>query len=846
MTTDSCLQRSSSKWASKVASVREQLDKITADLASIDPRAKTAGMTVYLMEELGDARLRCEELVRYVAEATKLVEKSTHRDHFFEVAGHLIQGIPESLFKLQKAIQAVSLAASRMDYEELKQELRPEKVEELEQVLKDIRIRHVQRRSDPIRPWEQNMIDDLWKTPEAQSAKTAAEPWKATELKEMQDLLKARGYDPKDAKKLQDDGMGPYELEHRLKTTKPGEMGSLEFTHNLKKKASNDEKESRFEEGKPADPTENMSPEDARKWKEEHAKNKDNFKAAEDYSGKVYVVVLTKDGQRSKEGPFPSTNRYQEARELLTSKLGDPDVKSVAFERAEKPKSAAEVPVDRVKGAVASIERSLKDIKHHLEKGEKTPWSDVLSLFNDIRGASATMVRRLDKNASEEDFDPKLAAELPMDVAGDFQAAALALKNAARGMGVKKNTCIAVHLVASAVGKLKEERSSEALYRAYDIMHASGMWDLKEPLEARLACDDDKRSRFEEGKPADPTENMSPEDAKRWKEEHAKNKDNFKSAKRETHLEGKPGFTMCGERAHKDTLEDSVKDATCYYCKQQWEKTHKSAAGESEREFKELNKLAQGIAHNLDELRDDCKKLVTEMGKTEGWYAPNMSEDEVEKLGKTASDYRKKMFGWGGISFVKKKASGPNEQLYSQIRPGCGVTIVTPHGHQVTGMAIAPGPAGWILNVKGRPGIAHPENVVKVAGNEEKESRFEEGKPADPTENMSPEDAEKWKEEHAKNKDNFKAAARIVPLHEAKKGDMVEIPVGVPWPRDSKKEKFTGKVVRVLKDGGMLINVEKTRDNPGGHPNEDVGYVEIGPPKKEARDAEAWKADDAR
>lgn len=779
MTTDSCLQRSSSKWASKVASVREQLDKITADLASIDPRAKTAGMTVYLMEELGDARLRCEELVRYVAEATKLVEKSTHRDHFFEVAGHLIQGIPESLFKLQKAIQAVSLAASRMDYEELKQELRPEKVEELEQVLKDIRIRHVQRRSDPIRPWEQNMIDDLWKSPEARSAKT-------------------------------------------------------------------EEKESRFEEGKPADPTENMSPEDARKWKEEHDKNKDNFKAAEDYSGKVYVVVLTKDGQRSKEGPFPSTNRYQEARELLTSKLGDPDVKSVAFERAEKPKSAAEVPVDRVKGAVTSIERSLKDIKHHLEKGEKTPWGDVLSLFNDIRGASMAMVRKLDKNASEEDFDPKLAAELPMDVAGDFQAASLALKNAARGMGVKKNTCIAVHLVASAVGKLKEGRSSEALYRAYDIMHASGMWDLKEPLEARLACDDDKRSRFEEGKPADPTENMSPEDAKRWKEEHAKNKDNFKSAKRETHLEGKPGFTMCGERAHKDTLEDSVKDATCYYCKQQWERTHKSAAGESEREFKELNKLAQGIAHNLDELRDDCKKLVTEMGKTEGWYAPNMSEDEVEKLGKTASDYRKKMFGWGGISFVKKKASGPNEQLYSQIRPGCGVTIVTPHGHQVTGMAIAPGPAGWILNVKGRPGIAHPENVVKVAGNEEKESRFEEGKPADPTENMSPEDAEKWKEEHAKNKDNFKAAARIVPLHEAKKGDMVEIPVGVPWPRDSKKEKFTGKVVRVLKDGGMLVNVEKTRDNPGGHPNEDVGYVEIGPPKKEARDAEAWKADDAR
>lgn len=474
MTTDSCLQRSSSKWASKVASVREQLDKITADLASIDPRAKTAGMTVYLMEELGDARLRCEELVRYVAEATKLVEKSTHRDHFFEVAGHLIQGIPESLFKLQKAIQAVSLAASRMDYEELKQELRPEKVEELEQVLKDIRIRHVQRRSDPIRPWEQNMIDDLWKSPEAQSAKTAAEPWKATELKEMQDLLKARGYDPKDAKKLQDDGMGPYELEHRLKTTKPGEMGSLEFTHNLKKKkASDEEKESRFEEGKPADPTENMSPEDAKRWKEEHEKNKDNFKAAATTAPKLAAKL------------------EKLANDLYDFRVG-------------------------VRGAADEVQDLLEDSS-----------GDILS------GAYG--------NARVK------------DVRNELRAADNAMGEAARG---------AEYLALI----LKGRRTLQASKEAFD-----------------------------------------------------------------------PG-------------------------------------------------------------------------------------------------------------------------LYSRIKPGCGVTIVTPHGHQVTGMAIAPGPAGWILNVKGRPGIAHPENVVKVAGNDEKESRFEEGKPADPTENMAPEDAKKWKEEHAKNKDNFKSA----------------------------------------------------------------------------------------
>lgn len=37
-------------------------------------------------------------------------------------------------------------------------------------------------------------------------------------------------------------------------------------------------------------------------------------------------------------------------------------------------------------------------------------------------------------------------------------------------------------------------------------------------------------------------------------------------------------------------------------------------------------------------------------------------------------------------------------------------------------------------------------------------ARFEAGKPADPTENMSPEDRDKWWAEHEKNKDNFKQA----------------------------------------------------------------------------------------
>lgn len=113
---------------------------------------KEASALVYLQEELTDARMRCDQLKRYIAEAVKLINKSDKRDHFYEVAGNLLYGIPTAMFKLDKALDATALAASRMDYEELKSNLKPEKVTELEEVLDDVRIRRVDHRSAETHP----------------------------------------------------------------------------------------------------------------------------------------------------------------------------------------------------------------------------------------------------------------------------------------------------------------------------------------------------------------------------------------------------------------------------------------------------------------------------------------------------------------------------------------------------------------------------------------------------------------------------------------------------------------------------------------------------------------------
>jgi DNA-directed RNA polymerase subunit F len=104
------------------------------------------------MEELTDARLRCEQLKKFVSQAVRLIAESPHRDHFYEVAGDTIYGIPDSLFKLDKALSATALAASRLDYEELKTQLKPEKVQELEDVLRSVRIRQIDRVSPFIQP----------------------------------------------------------------------------------------------------------------------------------------------------------------------------------------------------------------------------------------------------------------------------------------------------------------------------------------------------------------------------------------------------------------------------------------------------------------------------------------------------------------------------------------------------------------------------------------------------------------------------------------------------------------------------------------------------------------------
>jgi hypothetical protein len=102
---------------------------------------RTAGATIYIQEELSDARVRCDQLKGYIAKVLNLINDSDKRDHIYAVAGDAITVIPDIILKIERSLGAAAMAVDKLDYEELRQVIRPQKVDELERILEDVRMK---------------------------------------------------------------------------------------------------------------------------------------------------------------------------------------------------------------------------------------------------------------------------------------------------------------------------------------------------------------------------------------------------------------------------------------------------------------------------------------------------------------------------------------------------------------------------------------------------------------------------------------------------------------------------------------------------------------------------------
>lgn len=115
-----------------------------------------AGATSFVQEELAKARNLADRLKRDVVKAIGLIHASSQRDHLYAVAGDIILGAPSTIQELERSLNAAAMAVDKLDYEEIRQVLRPEKVDELEAILDQVRI-HVPRRTGRM-PFEGNDV----------------------------------------------------------------------------------------------------------------------------------------------------------------------------------------------------------------------------------------------------------------------------------------------------------------------------------------------------------------------------------------------------------------------------------------------------------------------------------------------------------------------------------------------------------------------------------------------------------------------------------------------------------------------------------------------------------------
>lgn len=677
----------------------------------------------YLMEELGDARMRCDQLLRYVDKATKLVEKSSHKDHFFEVAGDLMRGIPETAFKLHKALQAVALAANRIDYEEIKQDLRPEKAEELERVFEDVRVRQVQRRSLPMSLNPGNVVEQL-----RGLAKQAREEGRL-DTERLGTLIAALeagapkvASDAGERAAAQLDAM-VHALEHPPEDEMPSRVRLAQVLRKtLGEHISVEAREVGFDnqgfdrqamlEAVPRDPAEVTG---ALSDFIKYARLVDSTGSAGDYKRMLGNLIGV-------------LNQAQYLTRIF-------DIEGTGF-----------------------IQRAVKAIM---------PYTNLRPMAN------YASVRAADDDRDAEFNEGKVAAGLYKSVEEEAMTevatAISALKHLLRGARNPRRARTMVMSALSAIGRLatvlgQDPAIAEAVNRARDILFRK--WSMTSVLDnevsstlyspadgPRFASEDAKRSRFEEGKPADPTENMSEDDAKAWKENTEEYGDKFKKSAKGEPLLPPPGLSSFAPMDAAVSIEGVITSLKQLH--RLLTATSNMRPGAISLVFKEaITELGAAAWHlNLPDLAAILEKarIKTRVKSVErvafaGDDEPTSLEGLDALLESLVANARiTKTFG----------GHGNYERMFFNLIKVVGNTKAIADNFEVPGMSLLDRVVKLLVPYAGgsRPMLASGDD-------DEKLSRFEEGKPADPTENMSEEDAKAWKDNTEEYGDKFKKSVR--------------------------------------------------------------------------------------
>jgi len=250
------------------------------------------------------------------------------------------------------------------------------------------------------------------------------------------------------------------------------------------------EKEARFTEGVSADPTENMSEEDAKVWKEMNELHGDKFKTASmaDQWGPVMNALAklkrsNPSAARRWEDEIETNERHRQPGWFLKEIQDELGLKMAAVQMLLPQAIKTKIP------------------KLYSQEKIKDPivWVKFFSPYNNW----TWLVTEFDGNDTFFGLVKGFETEL-----GYFSLRELQNTKFKGVQAVERDTSFRPMPLSQA--KTKEHMASAS----EDVYH------------------DERMSKFEEGVSADPTENMSPEDAKEWKENTETYGDKFKTASR--------------------------------------------------------------------------------------------------------------------------------------------------------------------------------------------------------------------------------------------------------------------------------------------------------------------------
>ena len=533
--------------------------------------------------------------------------------------------------------------------------------------------------------------------------------------------------------------------------------------YELTRLADADEHESKFEEGKPADPTENMSPEDAAEWKKQNKEHADQFKKASLENGHIELMKLAvgdipADVERYVKDIKAKSPDYDDAQVWATAWSIYCKYKNPGAENCTKGTS------EYFKGAMAELN------KLATANAPSATWEEGEIVYEDPReeeGEGSLIPGMEDRRGTETDTDleeatQKVAASLIDTIRpGDRVTIRTPQGQEVSGRAVMKSS----H--GGWVLNMGGPHGRPGLVDARNIVSVKPGKRAADPL-AELEV-------MAEGCP----DNLDESECKEWEA----NTEKYKDVVKDKHQASDPLFELQGLTAENVLAEgcpDNLDEGEC----KEWEantekykdvvkdkhlagkKPSASDKAKAKKLFDKWRDDAEGGSDlddldqawddflageiTLKDLQDNPPDKTASGNTTEMWVAIDPSEPSI--LGATdmpagahSHFWENSIRGRGFQAKVYHMPAVPADEAKGLLKDAA----FAQHSHT----------ASKQMFTKFHKYIKGAALLTLDVDNYSKGARFEEGVPADPTQNMSPEDAQKWKEMNEEHRDNFKTSS---------------------------------------------------------------------------------------